>query len=259
MERDSSRLESQGEKPVFAVCGKGGVGKTAFSALLARAFIETDSKPLLLIDADPAGGLVSAIGEGVTRTLAGVRENLIKAARQAGDAEKMRLAEQVDYLVPEALLERQGYSLLAMGHSSEKGCFCPANTLLRGAIELMIDPFAMVLIDAEAGLEQINRQVTRRVTRIIVITDGSKRSIETIGIITEMVGPERLAAVANRVPSHEDLGLPAGVELLGTIPEDQSLRQFDTKGRSLWELPPENQAFMAVQAIARELRNQRAA
>ena len=109
-------------------------------------------------------------------TLAGVRHDLIRSAREAGDSERMRLAEQLDYLLLEALTERQGYALLAMGHSTEKGCFCPANTLLRGAMDLIAEPFAAVLIDAEAGLEQIQRQVTRRVSRIVVLTDGSLRS-----------------------------------------------------------------------------------
>jgi CO dehydrogenase maturation factor len=248
-----------GEKPVFAVCGKGGVGKTAFSALLARAFLEQGTKPLLLIDGDSAGGLVSAIGEKVGETLAGVRENLISAARRAGDSEKMRLAEQIDYLVLEALLERPDYSLLAMGRSREKGCFCPANKLLRESIDLVSEPFALVIIDAEAGLEQINREVTRRVTQVVGITDGSQRSGDILGCIAEMVGKERLSAVANRISRVEDSQVPEGVELLGSIPEDPTLRQFDLEGRSLWELPPENESLVRVQAIARKLRAQRSA
>ncbi len=244
------------EKPIFAVCGKGGVGKTAFSALLARAFLEEGPKPLLLIDGDSAGGLVSAIGEKVGETLAGVRESLINAARRAGDAEKMRLAEQIDYLVLKALLERPEYSLLAMGHSREKGCFCPANKLLRESIDLVSEPFALVIIDAEAGIEQINREVTRRVTQVIGITDGSQRSGDIVGRIAEMVGKGRLSLVANRIPPPVNLQVPEGVELLGAIPEDPTLRQFDVQGRSLWELPPENGSLVTVRAIAQKLRAQ---
>jgi CO dehydrogenase maturation factor len=241
------------ERLVLAVCGKGGVGKTAFSALLARASMEMGISPMLLIDADPAGGLVSAIGERTVGTLAGARESLIAAAKMADDSEKMRLAQQLDYLVLETLIERSSYSLLAMGHSSEKGCFCPANTLLREAIDLLSEPFPVVLIDAEAGLEQINRQVTRRVNRIIAIIDGSQRSAQTLGYINKMVGAERLSAVANRTSTTEDIRLPEGVQLLGVIPEDPTLRQFDVQGRSLWELPPDNPSFVATQAIARKL------
>ena len=60
--------------PIIAVCGKGGVGKTVFSALLARALAAAGVQPLLLVDADPVGGLTSAIGERAVETLSGVRE-----------------------------------------------------------------------------------------------------------------------------------------------------------------------------------------
>ena len=239
------------------MCGKGGVGKTAFSALLARALLETGTKPLLLIDADPAGGLVSAIGERVSKTLAGVRETLIAAARRGGDAEKTHLARQLDYLVMESLLERPGYSILAMGRPREKGCFCPANTLLREAIDLVAGPFAATIIDAEAGIEQIQREVTRRVDRVIAVTDGSRRSSEILTTIAEMVGAGRVSAVVNRVSgesAEEESGLPEGVERLGAIPEDPELQRFDREGRPLWELPLENEAVVAVAGIAAKLR-----
>jgi CO dehydrogenase maturation factor len=229
------------------------VGKTVLSALLSRVLIESGVRPLLLIDADPAGGLVSAIGENSAGTLAGVRERLISSARTADDAEKMRLAEQVDYLVFEALLERKDYSLLAMGHSSEKGCYCPVNTLLREAIDLIASHFRAVLIDAEAGLEQINRQVTRSITRVVAVTDGSHRSAETMRMIAEMIGYDRVSAVANRVIAGDADDLPAGIAFLGGIPEDRALRQFDQEGRTLWDLPPDTPAVSAVRGIAKAL------
>jgi CO dehydrogenase maturation factor len=237
-------------KPIIAVCGKGGVGKTVVSALLAGIFLARKITPLLLVDADPAGGLVSAIGERAAKTLAGVREALIASARGGRETEKERLARDLDYLVMEALLERGPYSLLAMGRMEEKGCYCPANALLREAIDLLVEPFSCVLIDAEAGLEQINRQVTRRVTRVIAVSDGSKRSAETIAHIAGMIGGDRMAMVANRVPAAPLAGPEAGVKSLGAIPEDPMVRDFDRAGRSLWELPPDNPALAAAQRIA---------
>lgn len=242
-------------KPIFSVCGKGGVGKTAVSALMARAFLELGPRPVLLIDADPAGGLVSAVGEKADKTLAGARDQLISTARGAGDAEKTRLAQDLDYLVMEALVEGPGYSLLAMGRMEAKGCFCPANTLLREAIDLLAEPFAMVLIDAEAGLEQIARQVTRRVTRVIALSDGSSRSVQTIDLITRMVDPSIMGVIGNRVDRVDDLGLPPNVDFLGIIPEDDQVRAFDRQGRSLWDLPSDNPALTAARAVAEKLIN----
>jgi len=243
------------EKPVLAVCGKGGVGKTACSALLGRVLLKAGIRPLLLVDADPVGGLASAIGERAVRTIADVRERLIASARTADEAEKARMAVDLDYLVMEALLERDGFSLFAMGHSQEKGCYCPVNTLLRQAIDLIVEPFAAVIIDAEAGIEQINRQVTQRVSRILVVTDGSTRSADTLQVIAGMVGKTRIGVVANRCAEGAagQQALPAGVEFLGSIPEDETLREFDRRGRPLWELPEENAAVAAARRVARSL------
>jgi CO dehydrogenase maturation factor len=65
-----------------------------------------------------------------------------------------------------------------MGHNEEKGCFCPANKLLKNAIDSLIPAFRGVLIDAEAGIEQINRDVTGRVNRVIAVVDASQRCLE---------------------------------------------------------------------------------
>ena len=247
-----SELKMRKIKPIVAICGKGGVGKTVFSALFARALRTAGVKPLLLIDADPAGGLVSAIGEKVENTLAGVREKLIASAREADENTKMKLAQQLDYFVLQALVERSDYSLLAMGRSLEKGCFCPANALLREAIDFLSEPFTAILIDAEAGLEQIQRRVTRNVTQIIAISDDSQRSRDMIEYILEMVGPKKLAAVTNRVQPNMQ-NRPNSIKLLGSIPEDDILRQFDRNGKSLWELPADNPAYTAVEKIAAKL------
>ena len=239
---------------VLAVCGKGGVGKTAFSALLSHALIDSGVSPLLLVDADPVGGLTSAIGERAVDTLAGVRDRFIAEARRGGKSGAADAAQLLDYSLLNALVERKGYALLAMGHNSEKGCFCPANKLLRSAIDGLVPAFAGVLIDAEAGIEQINRDVIARVTRVVAVVDASQRSLDTLRMIVEMVGPERVAVVANRFSAAETLSLPDGVTLLGQVPEDVALRQFDREGRPLWQLPADNPALEAVRRIASAIR-----
>jgi CO dehydrogenase maturation factor len=242
------------------VCGKGGVGKTALSALLAKAFLDLGAKPLLLMDADPAGGLISVIGQKAKSSLASARERMIESARSSDPTAKTRLAQDLDYLVMEALEEREGFAFLAIGRMEEKGCFCPANTLLREAIDLLAEPFAVVLIDAEAGLEQISRQVTRNVTRVLAVSDGSARSLATVEIIGQMVGAERMAIVFNRLDEKAGQaivdGLPpaiAAAPVLGCVPEDETLQAFDRRGRTLWELPAGNPTMQAAAGIAKAL------
>jgi len=253
MREESGKPGQEQPKPVMAVCGKGGVGKTVFSALFSRVLIEQGLTPLLLVDADPVGGLTSAIGEKAVNTLAGVRDRFIGEARKGDKANLAQAADLLDYFVLNALVERKGYALLAMGRNEEKGCFCPANKLLKNAIESLISSFAGVLIDAEAGIEQINRDVTGRVTRVIVMVDASQRSMDTLNMIVRMLGASQIKVVANRVLEDVVLELPEGVELLGNIPENDELKQFDRDGRTLWQLPADNEAKRSVRKIVSAL------
>lgn len=235
---------------IIAVCGKGGVGKTVFSALFARALMDAEAGQLLLVDGDPAGGLAQALGENAAKTLSSVREQLIGAARTAGGSEKESLARSLDYLILEALVERPAYSLLAMGRNSGGGCYCPANVLLRDAIDAVSGPFRFVIIDAEAGLEQISRQVTRRVTDTIIVSDGSRRSVSTLVSISEMAPAERLYFVLNMSDAGTPPGVPENVATLGSIPEDAELREYDRRGRPILGIPNGNPALEAVRKIA---------
>jgi CO dehydrogenase maturation factor len=234
------------EKPIIAVCGKGGVGKTSITAMLGRALIDSGISPILLIDADPVMGLTFAIGEHSTTTLASVRDQLILAARKGPKSEILHLANQIDYLILQSLIEHEHYSLLAMGHSSEKGCFCPANTLLRNSIDLIASSYKVILIDAEAGIEQISRDVTHSVNQIIAVVDGSRQSIETVRLIMDMVNSPSISVIANRINIEKVNGLPESVHILGSVPDNELLNEFNRRGRTLWELPSSNEAQAAV-------------
>ena len=123
-------------KRMIAVCGKGGVGKTAFTAMMRSALLESGKAGrLLLIDADPAMGLPIALGVNVARTMGQVREQIIQTARRGEKEEKFHLIDMLDYMALEALVEMEDFALLAMGRTETLGCYCPVNDLLRGTIE----------------------------------------------------------------------------------------------------------------------------
>lgn len=254
----TSRIETP--KLLISVCGKGGVGKTVFSALLSKVMMEAGIKPLLLVDADPVGGLTSAIGENIVGTLAAVKEQFIREVMAQGRDGAAEAAENLNYFILRALVEHDSYSLLAMGHTTKKGCFCSANTLLRQALAAVIDPFSGVIIDAEAGIEQINREVTRDVNKVFVVVDASKRSIDTLHAIAGMVDPAMVSVIINRASPSElsslisgdgKLLLPGNLHFAGTIPEDETLKRYDRQGISIWQLPFDNPALQAVRNILR--------
>jgi len=241
--------EFNSSRAVFAVCGKGGVGKTVFATLLARAMMDAGIKPLLLVDADPVGGLTTAIGEEAQYTLASVKEQFIREVTEKGRDGAKEAAENLSYFIFRALKERANYSLLAMGHTTKKGCFCSANTLLRQSLAEIIDAFAGVIIDAEAGIEQINREVTTLVNQVFVIVDASRRSFDTLKSIASLVDSSRISVVVNRVMEDEVYSLPEGFTYAGSIPEDAILKQYDRDGISLWQLPDKNPVVLSVKKI----------
>ena len=106
-------------KRLVAVCGKGGTGKTAFTAMMTRALLESSQAgKLLLIDADPALGLPNALGVKVKRTMGQIREDIIKTARSGDQSEKTQIADRLDYMILEALIGDAG--LCPAGHGAHR-------------------------------------------------------------------------------------------------------------------------------------------
>lgn len=243
-------------KRLVGVCGKGGTGKTASIALMARAFARSSAAGrLLLIDADPAMGLLSALGVSVRRTMGQVREEIIKTARGGKKEAKAQIGDMIDYMSFEALTELDEFAVLAMGRTETLGCYCPVNTLLRGAIETLSESFDTILIDGEAGLEQINRQVVRRLHTLLIVSDPTARGMETAAVIKKMVEVdkvlrcENLGLVFNRVRGNEDLlenaARDMGLDVFGMIPFDENIARHDLVGKPLTELPADSPAFVA--------------
>ena len=194
---------------ITAVCGKGGVGKTVVTGALVRAIAERGLR-ILAVDADPAMGLSFILGlHPDIKTLGNIRSELIETARTKKDP--TAIADTLDYLVLEALIETQQFDFFAMGRSSSRGCFCPVNTLLKGSLKKLTANYDCILVDAEAGLEQINREVMTGVSNIVTLIDGSQRSMHSLALIREITSQmkmtARIGAVLNRWRKQENAAL----------------------------------------------------
>lgn len=241
---------------VIAVCGKGGVGKTALSALMARSLAQRpDTGRLLVIDADPALGLALALGIEPNETIASVRDRLLETARGGDGQAEAQIAGQLDYLVFQSLVETDDYAFLAMGRSRDLGCYCSVNELLRDALGLLVREFDTVLVDGEAGLEQINRQVVATVDALVCVSDGSARASRTVETVWDMANENRLVdtdaiyLVLNRQePGASVAGLRADVHphLLGSVPADAGLSELDRAEQPLTHLPGSSPALHAA-------------
>jgi CO dehydrogenase maturation factor len=231
--------------------------------MMARAFVDSGGAgKLLVIDADPALGQLSALGAKTNRTMGQVREEIIRTARRGNKDAKAELAEKLDYLVFEALSEMDDFALLAMGRTETLGCYCPVNDLLQEALEKLSASFDTILIDGEAGLEQINRQVVRHLNTLIIVSDPTSRGMETAAVIKDMIAKEkiidceRMGMVFNRVIGNEPLLKASaeriGVELFGFVPHDETVAAYDLVGRPITDLPADSAAQSAVRRIVED-------
>jgi len=227
---------------IIALCGKGGVGKTAISTAIIKILSANPQKTVLAIDADPAVGLSSALGITVHQTVDGIRNELIRRVKAGEPQNKMEVLSRLDYEMFAALEERQNLALLAIGRPENVGCYCQVNHMLKDIIVSMAGRFDYVVIDGEAGIEQVNRRVMETVTHLLLISDGSKKGIAVAKTIHEVadraVSYEKAGLVLNRLHSgheFERLCIPPSLPCLGWIPEDQTIREADMAGNSLLE------------------------
>jgi len=240
---------------VVAVCGKGGVGKTSVSALLCRLLSGEDGVRGLAVDADPSGGLSLSLGISPRRTVNDLRKEVISAARER-PTDARDLAASIDYRLLEALGERGNLAFLAVGRPEEEGCYCQVNTFLREAIETLAGHFDLTVIDAEAGVEQVNRRVIRRVDLLLLVSDPTAKGVRVAeaikGVADEAMLYGRAALLINRVgdpQAAERLAAETPLEVIGILPEDPAIRDFDAQGRSLLELSEDSPALRALREL----------
>ncbi|MDD5711430.1 MAG: AAA family ATPase [Smithellaceae bacterium] len=237
------------EPTIIAFLGKGGVGKTVLSALAGK-ILAAQGKRILYVDADPAMGLTAALELDDIKTIGAVREEIIRRAKTSGSAaEKQDLADNVDYLLLEALYECAEFGMVAMGQTGTQGCYCPVNNLLRSTISRIASQYEAVIIDAEAGIEQVNRQVVEAVHYPVIVTDNSKRGAQTAvmiaGLLTKVpkLSPKKVGVVFNRVASADaDLErfiCAEGIEYYGSIKADREVADLDRRGLSLAGIDPD--------------------
>ena len=241
---------------VIAVSGKGGVGKTTLAATMVRHL--TECKPdarILAIDADPAVGLSTCLGVEVTLTLDEIRKQIIDNVEEGRTKEAMDLVEESRYRIFDALVEKNGFAFLAIGRPESSGCYCKVNSYLKEVISLLANSFDYVVIDGEAGIEQIQRRVMEKVTHLLLISDQSKKGGQVIttikGVADELIGYDRIGAIINRVTNpdlNKFITIP-GVEILSYIATDDHHAANDIQGKTVYDLPPESSVFRGTKEI----------
>ena len=218
----------------IAVSGKGGVGKTTLTALLAGA-LSLDAQSVIALDADPDANLGAALGIPPDEQPVPLSEMSDLIAERTGAKDNyggyFKLNPKVDD-IPETYAARIGHiRLLVLGGVSKGGggCICPASTLVKALLQhLILGVDETVIMDMEAGIEHLGRATGQSMDAMIVVVRTSPWSIQTALRIRKLAGDlgvKNLFAVANHVKGQEDVEWIRreldGIALIGQIPYDE--------------------------------------
>jgi len=244
----------------LAVTGKGGVGKTTISALLANALAQR-GMDVVAIDADPDANLASTLGYADADSIRPLVElkDLIaeRTGVQPGTTGGMfRLNPLVADIPDKYAVTIRGIRVLVAGAVKKggAGCYCPENSMLRALVShLLLDKDTALVLDMEAGVEHLGRGVVQAVDYLLVVVNPGQRSIETARRIRELaadIGLTHLAVVANRVRTPDDEALIReslpDLPVLGVLPDDESLLAADRAGRPVSDAGADVQQAMST-------------
>ena len=245
---------------LFAVSGKGGVGKTTVSALIVRRLIARGRTPVLAVDADPNTCLDLALGVRAEDTIGAIREETKKLAA-AGETKGISKQELLELKIAQALVEAEKFDYIAMGRPEGPGCYCYANNVLRSVLSRLADHYPAVVLDNEAGLENLSRRIVRGVDALVLVTDGSRAGRETVLRLHALAGEmeiayRRLALVVNRVrgeaPAFDpgELQRATGAETVVVLPDDPEIARRAEEGLTLLEDMDDNPVIQRVGDLA---------
>ena len=252
--------ENKTKAKIIAVAGKGGVGKTSLCSAIVRELVEAfPGKRILAIDADPAVGLSTALGVHVEHTIDDIRNEVIETSERGEYRQAIEVLNEARFRIFDTMVECDGFAFLAIGRPEAAGCYCSVNSYLKEVISMLANDFDYVVIDGEAGVEQINRRVMEKVTHLLLITDASRKGTQVIQTVKkvadELVMYDQVGAIVNRLPSREVIPLldTGDIPVLSYIENDAALADFDIRGENVFYLPEEANIVRGVREAVEKL------
>ena len=230
----------------LAIGGKGGVGKTTITSLIARSIAALNKETkVIAIDADPVANLAAGLGIDEAKPITPISELSDLIAERTGAKPGtmggfFTLNPKVDDIPDRFSIEKDGVKLLVMGTVQQggSGCICPESTILKALMNhLVLARNEVVIMDMEAGVEHLGRATSGSVDALIVIVNPGKRSRVAADKIRKLgtdIGIQNIVVVGNRIKSEEDKQLiresMPEYEILGFIPEMDEIIMSDRNG-----------------------------
>ncbi len=248
----------------IAVAGKGGVGKTTTCGMLIDYLCKKKNGPVLVVDADANSNLNEVLGVELETSIGQIREEMAQAELKGTVPKSMTKADYAEMKFSQALIEEDDFDMLVMGRTQGEGCYCYVNGMLKRQMDKYVPNYKYVVMDNEAGLEHVARGTLPHVDTMLLISDCSRRGIQAVARIHEMIGemelkPEKIGLIVNRAPGGIlDDGVKAeiekhGLELLGVLPQDEAVYRADCDGDPSSKLPESNAVKTALRQILQEI------
>ena len=236
----------------IALAGKGGTGKTTMAGMLIKYLLKKNKTPILAVDADCNTNLNEVLGVEITNTLGNAREEMKKGDVPSGMTKDVFMEMRLE----EAVVEAQGFDLIVMGQPEGAGCYCAANTLLTNYLERLSANYPYIVMDNEAGMEHISRLTTNNVNILLIVSDSSRRGLQAAVRIDELARCLKIVVdksyviinQAREAPSRQAIEMlkKAELQLIGTVPEDDLIYDYDFKGRPTIEMPEDSKSVKAA-------------
>lgn len=250
----------------IAVTGKGGVGKTTVSGLIVRQLIANGYQPVLAIDADPNSCLDAALGVTITKTIGSAREEAREEASK-GLASGITKQQLLEMKIEESLVESKDFDMISMGRPEGEGCYCYANNVLKSVIAQISSSYPYIVLDNEAGLENLSRRIVQKVDVLVMVADPSTQGLKTIqrlyNLANEMrVKYDKLVIIINRIRANSAMPeFSAGLQTMTNadivmgLPQDENLAENSESGISLHSLPDDNPVVININELIIKLLN----
>ena len=248
----------------IAVAGKGGVGKTTTCGMLIDYLCKKKNGPVLVVDADANSNLNEVLGVEVETSLGAIREEMAQAELKGSIPAGMTKADYADFKFNSAIIEEDDFDMLVMGRTQGKGCYCYVNGVLKTQVDKYARNYSYIVMDNEAGLEHVARGTLPHVDTMLLISDCSRRGIQAVARIAEMVqemnlNPTKMGLIVNRAPGGVlDDGVKEEIEkhgltLFGVLPHDEAVYRCDCDGEPSSKLPDNDPMKVALKGIAQSI------
>ena len=248
----------------IAVAGKGGVGKTTTCGMIIDYLCSKKNGPVLVVDADANANLNEVLGVEVETSLGAIREEMAQAELKGTIPAGMTKADYADFKFGSAITEEDDFDMLVMGRTQGKGCYCYVNGVLKTQVDKYAKNYSYVVMDNEAGLEHVARGTLPHVDTMLLISDCSRRGVQAVARIAEMVDelglkPGQMGLIINRAPNGIlDDGVKAeidkhGLKLIGVLPQDEAVYRCDCAGEPSAKLPQSNPVKVALKGIMQSI------